>query len=221
MEQAGVSAEITMAYINKRIDDEYCDETAKLLTDDRLMDEYKKSRSVMNQITKLSDILDSENISEESKKEIIRKCLPNLIPAGTKGVIRGNRFNNIIKNKIISFLLEPEKFEVCFEKVCEEHPTSEIPDWYIREKSTNKIIIGMNQLDLWNGGQQTNRGSKYLIDNSHNNENSKLLCVICNKIQFKPQKNKNKKYQLFEAGFKNNTLCYLNNIKNIIDEFFN
>lgn len=218
MEQAG--PEITTAYINKRIDDEYCDETAKLLTDDHLMDEYKKSRSVTNEITKLSDILDSENISEESKQEIVRKYLPNLIPAGTKGVIRGNRFNSIIKNKLISFRFEPEKFEVCFEEVCEEHPTSEIPDWYIREKSTNKIIIGMNQLDLWNGGQQTNRGSKYLIDNSHNNENSKLLCVICNKIQFKPQKNKNKTYQLFETGFKNNTLCYLNNIKNIIDEFF-
>ena len=122
---------------------------------------------------------------------------------------------------MIGFNMESERFEVCFEEICEKYPTSEIPDWYIREKSTDKIIIGMNQLDLWNGGQQTNRGSKYLIDNSHNNENSKLLCVICNKIQFKPQKNKNKKYQLFEAGFKNNTLCYLNNIKNIIDEFFN
>lgn len=219
MEQVG--AKITTEYINKRINDEYCDETAKLLTDEYLMDEYKKSRSVTSEITKLSDILDSENISEESKQKIIRKYLPNLIPAGTKGVIRGNNFNSIIKNKIIGFLLQPERFEVCFEKVCEEHRTSEIPDWYIREKSTNKIIIGMNQLDLWNGGHQTNRGSKYLIDNSHNNENSKLLCVICNKIQFKTQKNKNKTYQLFEAGFKNNTLCYLNNIKNIIDEFFN
>ena len=217
MEQAG--AEITMEYINKRIDDEYCDDTVNLLTDENLMDEYTKSTSVRNEITKLSDILDSENISEERKQEIIRKYLPNLIPAGTKGVIRGNKFNSIIKNKMIGFNMESERFEVCFEEICEKYPTSEIPDWYIREKSTDKIIIGMNQLDLWNGGHQTNRGSKYLIQNSHNTENSKLLCVICNKIQFKTQKNK--AYQLFEAGFRNNTLCYLKNIKNIIDEFFN
>ena len=217
MEQVG--AEITAEYINKRIDDEYCNDTVNLLTDENLMDEYTKSTSVRNEITKLSDILDSENVSEERKQEIIRKYLPNLIPAGTKGVIRGNKFNSIVKNKIIGFIMEPERFEVCFEEICEKYPTSEIPDWYIRERSTDKIIIGMNQLDLWNGGHQTNRGSKYLIQNSHNTENSKLLCVICNKIQFKTQKNK--AYQLFEAGFRNNTLCYLKNMKNIIDEFFN
>ena len=47
----------------------------------------------------------------------------------------------------------------------------------------------MNQLDLWGGGQQLNRGSKYLIDNKHNTENSKLLCVVCNPIELKSNKN--------------------------------
>jgi hypothetical protein len=87
------------------------------------------------------------------------------------------------------------------------------------EKLTNKIIIGMNQLDLWGGGQQLNRGYKYLIDNKHNNEKSKLLCVVCNEIKFKSKKNK--AYELFESGFKNNTLCYLNNLNNIITTYFN
>ncbi len=77
-----------------------------------------------------------------------------MIPAGTKGVIRGNKFNKIIKNLIKNFELNEEDFEVCFEKKCEKYNTNEIPDWYILEKSTNKIIIGMNQLDLWGGGQQ-------------------------------------------------------------------
>ena len=76
----------------------------------------------------------------------------------------------------------------------------------------------MNQLDLWNGGHQLNRGYKYLIDNKHNNKNSKLLCVICNDIQIK---SKNKIYKLFEIGFENNTLCYINNLQNIIYSFFN
>lgn len=86
------------------------------------------------------------------------------------------------------------------------------------EKSTDKILIGMNQLDLWNGGQQLNRFSKYIENNKHNNEKSKLLCIVCNEIQFKSKNNKC--YKLFEMGFKNNTLCYLNNLRNIITLYF-
>lgn len=77
----------------------------------------------------------------------------------------------------------------------------------------------MNQLDLLGGGQQLNRGSKYLINNKINTENSKLLCVVCNKIKF--SSNKNKVFKLFEIGFTNNTLCYLKNLPNIINEYFN
>lgn len=77
----------------------------------------------------------------------------------------------------------------------------------------------MNQLDLISGGHQLNRGYKYLIDNKHNNKTSKLLCVICNETQFKT--NKNKAYKLFEIGFQNNTLCYINNLQNIITSYFN
>ena len=77
----------------------------------------------------------------------------------------------------------------------------------------------MNQLDLWGGGQQLNRGSKYIINSKYNNENSKLLCVICNNIELKSKKNK--VFNLFNIGFQNNTLCYLNNLQNIIYSYFN
>ena len=153
------------------------------------------------------------------KQKIIQEYLLQLIPAGTKGVIRGNKFNNIVKQFIAKLELDTYRFEICFEKKCEGHFTTEIPDWYILEKSTNKIIIGMNQLDLWGGGQQLNRGSKYIENNKHNNENSKLLCVVCNEIVFKSKKNK--AYKLFETGFENNTLCYLNNLQYIINSYFN
>ena len=76
----------------------------------------------------------------------------------------------------------------------------------------------MNQLDIWNGGQQLNRGFKYLYNNIHNTSTSKLLCVIANEIKF--NNNKSKAYKLFDIGFSNNTLCYLNNLKNIIEDFF-
>ena len=93
---------------------------------------------------------------------------------------------------------------------------SEIPDWYITDKRTGKVLVGMNQLDLWAGGQQFNRGSKYLNYKTTNKE--KLLCVVCNEINF--TSNQNKAYKLFQNGFQNDTLCYLGNLTNIITTFF-
>jgi hypothetical protein len=203
--------------INKRIKNEICYNTLLELRDENLMCEYEKCNSVKNEISKLGNILDTY-LDEKTKQQIIQDYLLELIPAGTKGVIRGNKFNNIVKNYISNLNLDTERFEICFEKKCENHLTTEIPDWYIYEKSTNKIIIGMNQLDLWGGGQQLNRGYKYLVNNEHNNGFSKLLCVVCNEIQFKTSNNK--AYKLFEIGFKNDTLCYVNNIKNIINKYF-
>ena len=167
----------------------------------------------------LEKILEKHNISNDKKEAIIDDYLLDLIPAGTKGVIRGNKFNNIVKETIKNINLDNKKFEICFEKQCLIMNTSEKPDWYILDKSKNKVLIGMNQLDLWRGGQQLNRGSKYLINNKINSDNSKLLCVVCNKIKF--SSNKNKAYKLFEIGFTNNTLCYLKNLPIIITEYFN
>jgi hypothetical protein len=207
-----------MEQINNRIKKELCYDTLQKLLDQTLLHEYKECKSVKNEIKKLESILDKYIHEEYIKEKIIGEYLLELIPVGTKGVLRGNKFNKIIKNFILNLNLDINKFEIFFEKKCEIFLTTEIPDWYIFEKETNKIIIGMNQLDLWNGGHQLNRGYKYLIDNKHNNKNSKLLCVICNEIQFK---SKNKVYNLFEVGFENNTLCYINNLQNIIYSFFN
>jgi len=213
-----IDVELSIEDINTRIKQEICYETLEELTDTKLISEYKDCNSVKNQIKKLGNVLD-KYINEEIKQEIIEEYLLQLIPPGTKGVIRGNKFNKIVKQFIIKLELDINRFEICFERKCDTHITTEIPDWYILEKSTNKIIIGMNQLDLWGGGHQLNRGSKYIENNKHNNENSKLLCVICNEIQFKSEKNK--AYKLFKTGFENNTLCYLNNLQNIITSYFN
>ena len=218
MTEQKVKSKLSMEDINKRIKKEICYKTLEELTDKNLMCKYKDCNSFKNEIKKLDDILE-KYIDKEIKQKIIQEYLLELIPAGTKGVIRGNKFNKLVNEFITKLELDTNRFEICFEKKCEGHLTTEIPDWYILEKSTNKIIIGMNQLDLWKGGQQINRGSKYIENNKHNNENSKLLCVVCNEIQFKSKKNK--VYKLFEIGFENNTLCYLNNLQNIINSYFN
>ena len=208
--------------INERIKKEICYNTLSELTDEKLLPVYKKSESVIEELKKQEKMLD-KYVDSETKQKIMNDPdnVLQLIPSGTKGVIRGNKFNEIVKIAILEKITDLERFEICFEKICkiEGHETSEKPDWYILEKSTNRIIIGMNQLDLWSGGAQTNRGSKYIEENKHNNEKSKLLCVVCNEVQISSKKNKT--YKLFKIGFKDDTLCYLNNLQNIILSYFN
>jgi hypothetical protein len=208
---------ISIDEVNTKIKEDICRETIEKLCDTKLMPEYKECDSVKNEIMRLSNIL-GKYIDNDMRQKIIDEYLPQLIPAGTKGVIRGNKFNKIVKEHIELLNLDKDIFEVCFEKKCSIHDTTEIPDWYILNKINSKVLIGMNQLDLWSGGHQTNRGSKYIFNNEHNSNNSKLLCVVCYEIQFKS--NKNKAYKIFEKGFENNTLCYLNNLNNIINIHF-
>lgn len=189
------------------------------LTDENLLHEYLQSKSVQRAINKLTTILKDFEIDDNKIMEITNKYILELIPAGTKGVIRGNNFNKIVKNYIENLKLDPKIYEIGFEKNCSDIKTSEIPDWFIKNKTNNKIIIGMNQLDLWGGGEQTNRGSKYLIDCQLNNETTKLLCVICNKIKFKTERSK--AFKFFQVGFQNDTLCYLNNLNSILEKFLN
>lgn len=213
-----MNEDLSIDYINNRIKQEICYNTLSALSDEKLIEDYKECNSVKNKIKTLGLVID-KYLNEETKQKLIQDYLLELIPPGTKGVIRGNKFNLIVQNFITNLHLDPNRFEICFEKKCESHFTNEIPDWYILERHTNKAIIGMNQLDLWGGGQQLNRGFKYLKNSEHNNSNCKLLCVVSNDIQFKSDKNK--AFKLFQIGFKNDTLCYLNNLETIIKRYFN
>ena len=154
--------------------------------------------------------------AQEKFNFIIDKYTSKIIPPGTKGVVRGNKFNQIVMEQIRSFDLDSSIYEVAFEKKSKEYPTSEIPDWYIYHKETKKILIGMNQLDLWSGGHQINRAFKYIKDDK--NENKKILCVICNHTELKSDRNKT--YRIFKTGFNCNSLCYVPNLEKIIKEYF-
>jgi transcriptional regulator CtsR len=76
--------------INDRIISEICYNTINELSDDKLINEYKKCKSVIKEIKLLENILlkyiDNSNISN-----IIDEYIYNIILAGTKGVIRGNK----------------------------------------------------------------------------------------------------------------------------------
>jgi hypothetical protein len=206
-----------LSSINERISKEICSDTIDKLKDENLLTDYKKCSSVMNNVKILEDVLTKHDVCKDKVALIINDYMLKLIPAGTKGVIKGNKFNQIVKKFILDMNLDIKKFEVRFEKQCATVKTSEIPDWYILDKTNDKVIIGMNQLDLWKGGHQLNRGSKYILSNSFDNVKTKLVCVVCNLIQFK--NDKSKAFNLFKHGYEKNTLCHLNGLKVIITNF--
>ena len=202
--------------INTRIGKEYSEDVTFQISDEKLIDKYKECQSVKNSVDELATILKKHSIEDSKIERILEDYLPKLIPPGTKGVIRGNKFNQIIKEKIENMGLDKKIYSICFESKCPIFDTDEIPDWFIMDKENKRALVGMNQLDLWSGGQQSNRGSKYIFQNKNTN-NFKLISVVCKKIQLK---SKNKTFRLFEKGFNDNTLCYLNNLQNIITDFF-
>ena len=91
---------LDLKYINTRIKNEICYETIDKLKDSYLLNEYKECKSVKNNIKKLIDVLVKYEIDSKTKNLIVNDYLLELIPPGTKGIIRGNKFNNIVKEHI-------------------------------------------------------------------------------------------------------------------------
>ena len=97
---------LTPESINERISAELCEETLSMLTDLSMTEEYKACESVKNEVLKLDKILSKHNIATDKKEAIITDYLIELIPPGTKGVMRGNKFNKIVKDRITNMKLD-------------------------------------------------------------------------------------------------------------------
>lgn len=61
------------------------------------------------------------------------------LPLKTKGVIRGNKFNQLVKNYIIDLNMDTNIYEIKFETKHKDVKISEIPDWYIKNKKIIKL----------------------------------------------------------------------------------
>jgi hypothetical protein len=140
----------SLEYINNRILTEICENTIQQLQDTQLLEIYKNTKSVKLKQIKLHKILETNDVEKIVIDKILYEYILELIPPGTKGVIRGNKFNEIIKLNILNMNLNKDIYDIKFEQNVSGNKITEIPDWYILNKKNDKLIIGMNQLDLWN-----------------------------------------------------------------------
>lgn len=209
----------TLHLLNNSIRSQVCYDTIDKLSDEKLIDHYLESKSVSYKIKNIRNIL-KDYVPEHAGNEIITRLIQanEIVPPGVKGAIRGVAFNKIVCDALYGFNLDPRRFEIGVETMCPYFKTSERPDWYIYDHDTEKVIIGMNQIDLWSGGHQYNRGYNYIVNTSYNTEKSKLLCVIAKDVEIKSFKNKT--YKLFKIGITNQTICYMRNLEYIIMTYF-
>ena len=147
--------------INEEIECQYDRNIERRISDSVLMPLYVKSPAVK----RLSDTMDAilerrvKNMDARTRRGIKRDFLPFTVPPGVKSSIRGASFNKCIAS-ILNKMCDDAKntFKLDFEKKTKH--TNEIADWIITiEGPKKKMIIGYNQLDLWNGGAQINRAS--------------------------------------------------------------
>jgi uncharacterized membrane protein YheB (UPF0754 family) len=95
--------------INKIINEQVCHDTIEKLSDENLFDQYKKSKSVEILYDKLTRKLE-KYINDVNMSSAVSEIMVDLIPPGTKGVIRGNAFNKIVETHIKNLDLNPLKY---------------------------------------------------------------------------------------------------------------
>jgi hypothetical protein len=185
------------------------------LDDDILISEYCDTISVKKQLNKIKQTLREYNISHVNCCKIARKLL--IIPPGTKSHIRGCKFNKIISQEIKKIIKRLKlNVELTIEK--KHNLFHEIPDWII--SNNKKILVGYNQISLFGGGHQLNRGSKYILDDALHTKLSKYKIKMVCVVKDLPKTRQGKSYNILLKGIKTKRLYCIRGIKNLMKEYF-
>lgn len=190
------------------------------LNDDMLIADYCKSKSVIRRLHLLKNILLEAGISHVKSHEICKKLLLEcLIPAGTKSNVRGGKFNHIIAKELALNLkkLKMKDYALCVEKKHAMFP--EIPDWIIQKG--RKTLVGFNQISLFGGGHQLNRGYKYIMDDKmhadHKRLNVKMVCIV----KEIPINKGGKSHSILMKGIKTQRIFCVGGLNKLIKDYFN
>lgn len=177
------------------------------------------SPSVIATIEKLELILDKYKVPPTKSQKILDEIIPYAIPNGVKACVRGNQFNRIVE-KIIKSKIRRHK-HIIFTKEVKHDLLHEKLDWMLYNSKSKKTLIGFNQIDLWSGGHQLNRGSKYVLDQNMHSRLSKRRIKLVNVIAASPKSLtcNSKAYKILSTGILRNRICTLNRLKAMVSSF--
>lgn len=166
-----------------------------------------------------SIISETVNISTNRRQMLVSKLMKHFVPHGIKSSLHGIQFNKEVSKRItpivkrkphIIFSLEPTH-KLLFEK----------PDWMLYNTRTRSTLVGYNQIDLWTGGHQINRGAKYILDKALHAKLSrhkvKLVAIVAGPpATLTPG---TKKYDIINTGIEKRRLFTPSTLPSLIREF--
>lgn len=125
--------------------------------------DISSSKIYKNQKTTVDSIIsDTIKISARKKGALVERLMSHFVSHGIKSSLRGIKFNNEVAKKIQP--LVRRKPHIIFSLETSHRLLFEKPDWMLYNCRTRSTLVGYNQIDLWGGGHQINRGSKYILD---------------------------------------------------------
>jgi hypothetical protein len=204
---------MTLSQLNESIEEQYDKYFASILKDIHLDERFKNAKSTQANTKFIGGICEDLKLDQRQSRYLHRVLERRLLSSGMKASVRGNKMNEYVKKVLMKLVAVAGKGRLYFER---KHPLvpeiHEIPDWTL--EVDGHIYIGFNQLDLWNGGAQVNRASKYIMDDDlHrrlNKRNVYIICLVARKIQFKAY---NKVAKIIEHGIKRQRLFWLKGLK--------
>lgn len=183
--------------------------------EEEMMSIYQETPSVKARMARLDRILAEEGLTSRKREVLSRRLVCMLVPAGTKGAVRGRLFNKMVEGEVSRALGRRRGVSFSVEKA---HPLfQEIPDWVLHKN--NKTLVGFNQVSLFGGGHQVNRGGKYVMDDTlHRRLARRGVRMVCIVKDF-PSRGKGKGWEITCAGVAKKRLYPLGGIKELVEEF--
>lgn len=193
------------------------------LLDETLFEQYLISPSVQSRLEEVRGIMRQSRIKVSTSQTLMRKLVPFMIPAGVKAKVRGDAFNSIVAKELKKSIKRCKVSSTCLrlEEACKH--VYEIPDWTLYNRKTNQMLIGYNQIDLWGGGHQINRASKYVLDDCLHRrlqrQGIKIVCVVHAKLPTNTKKD-SKMEAICRTGCDKKRIIYREDLYDLVFDFY-
>jgi hypothetical protein len=168
------------------INDTYDTQIVSKLNDAFFLSRCNQSAPTIRNRATLNKILLSYKIRKATRERICDRAVPLLVPPGVKASFRGSQLNKLINQRLTRLVKKIPGVSIVFEQSHKKISTviHERPDWLVTTKD-GRMLVGFSQVALWGGGQQLNRGAKYVLDNRLHTALARkgitLVCVVAEK----------------------------------------
>jgi hypothetical protein len=182
-----------MDIVNRWIDENYNSSYYNMTLDYNYTTLYKDNNIVKNNTDKLVGVLKNNNVTNRQIGKIVDSYFLNLVPEDLKKETREKGFNNTIKRKLESELIN-ERYTLHFDNRRDS-------DWYVINNETDEILLGYNYPHLFKGDQQFQKFKKNIY------REEKTLNILVNKLE-----SGDKFVNVMLEGINRGNMCYADKI---------